>query len=815
MVRFRVAYTYIMKNLKTNKINNNAKSYLAKLLATENISVEHKKVKTAYFDVKSRLLVLPIWKEMNEDITDLLIAHEVGHALFTPQSGWEDSIIKRKIPKSFLNVIEDARIEKLIKRKYPGLSQSFIKGYRDLINNNFFGTKDKDLDNMLLIDRLNIHFKSSHVESPITFTDTYESDVVSRMEKLETFEDVINLAEELAKYCKEEQEEKEQEMQMNGFDDHDFDDFDDEDMDDQDGDDTSDPSDDEEEEQENGSKESDSEGEEEEKDSEEQKDPINREEPSHGTQSEQEIKGEKAKPVAPPEEVSAETDQSWENKKENLLDPKSKNNDYINIHSYKNVNDYITDYKIVLKDFDRIFRKPYNKDTLDTSAQNAISKMLLKYRQFNKDQSKKVSYMVKEYEMKKAAAAYSRTKQDKSGIIDPLKLHSYKYNDDIFKRMAITPDGKNHGMMMFIDWSGSMSDKLTATIHQLMNLTMFCQKVNIPFEVYAFSNNTSYKSNMSRWELRDDASKDYECFPKLKYQEGDISIDNHLVLFNFISSKMSAKEYDEAMTNMYYLGVLHERYIYRSRRGYMQNDYDDQWKYDLHDAPRGYDLSSTPLNDTIMAAMKMVPAFQKSYNIDKMNTVFLTDGSSDGNDRVISFDLSSCDDYDKPRAEKRGYTYNYMSYDLNHILVDRITKRQINVGGRRGDLTEELLTALKLRTGTKVLGFFISGTKRLDRYALDKYFPEYNFDTSKKVKTFNRRKVMQDFRKNKCLVVNHNTGYDELYLLAGDNLKVEDGQMATPSENAKKGEIKRLFSATLKSNKSSRVILNKFVSQVA
>ena len=34
-------------------------------------------------------------------------------------------------------------------------------------------------------------------------------------------------------------------------------------------------------------------------------------------------------------------------------------------------------------------------------------------------------------------------------------------------------------MMMFIDWSGSMADKLTATIHQLMNLTMFCQKVNI------------------------------------------------------------------------------------------------------------------------------------------------------------------------------------------------------------------------------------------------------------------------------------------------------------------------------------------------
>ena len=99
------------------------------------------------------------------DITDLLIAHEVNHALFTPQSGWEDSIVKRKIPKSFLNVLEDARIEKLIKRKYPNFITIIYQNYRDLINNNFFNTKDKDLDKMLLIDRINIHFKSSHVES--------------------------------------------------------------------------------------------------------------------------------------------------------------------------------------------------------------------------------------------------------------------------------------------------------------------------------------------------------------------------------------------------------------------------------------------------------------------------------------------------------------------------------------------------------------------------------------------------------------------------------------------------------------------------
>ena len=796
-------------------MNKNAKSYLAKLLATENISVEHKKVQTAYFDVKSRLLVLPIWKDMNEDITDLLIAHEVGHALFTPQSGWEDSIIKRKIPKSFLNVIEDARIEKLIKRKYPGLSQSFIRGYRDLINNNFFGTKDKDLDNMLLIDRLNIHFKSSHVESPIAFTDTYEKDVVSRMEKLETFEDVINLADELSKYCKEEQEQKEQEMQINGFDNHDFDDFEDDDFD-LDGDDVSDPSDEEEnEEEKTDSKQDDTEGEEETKDSEEQGASA-QDEPSAGIQSEQELKAEKAKPVAPPEEVSAETDQSWENKKEKLLDPKSKNNEYINIHNYKNVNDYIVDYKTVLSDFDRILRKPYNEKTLDTSAQNAISKMISKYRQFTKDQSKKVSYMVKEYEMKKAAAAYSRTKQDKSGIIDPLKLHSYKYNDDIFKRMAITPDGKNHGMMMFIDWSGSMHDKITPTIHQLMNLTMFCQKVNIPFEVYAFSND-GRSGSRRYWE---DENETPEGKKAPRYQDGDITVDERLSLLNFVSSRMNAKEYEKGMINLFLLAEKNDNRYYRyGRRVYNLDpeqfaDYQKQQDYisNLPYEPSGYSMCSTPLNDTIMAAMPMVTAFRKRYAIDKMNTIFLTDGASDGNDRKVYINPSEHEKQNNYLNQRDGFYVGSTDYRSNIVLRDTVTKKEYTNSGRR-EMTDHLLDALRNRTGTKVLGFYIASGKKIDRWTMDRFFPQYSYDQSEKV--FDRKKVTAEYRKNKCLVVKHNTAYDEFYLLAGGNLQVSDGQMATPSENAKKSEIKRLFTSTLKQNKDSRVVLNKFISQVA
>ena len=101
------------------------------------------------------------------------------------------------------------------------------------------------------------------------------------------------------------------------------------------------------------------------------------------------------------------------------------------------------------------------------------------YKKFMNENKKTVMYLVKEFEMKKSAQAYKRASQDKTGIIDPLKLPSYKYSDDIFKKLTIIPDGKNHGMMMLLDWSGSMSDVLFNTVKQLINLVEFCRKVNI------------------------------------------------------------------------------------------------------------------------------------------------------------------------------------------------------------------------------------------------------------------------------------------------------------------------------------------------
>jgi len=174
----------------------NKKSTLAKLLATENITLEHRKVPTAYFDLKERKVVLPMWKEMDSDLYDMLIGHEVSHALNTPYSGWHDNVIEYGPGiKSFLNVVEDARIERLIKEKFPGLVKNFYAGYRKLFNDDFFGVKGRDLSELPLIDRINLHFKIGSMLG-IDFTDE-EQVMVDRVANCQTWEDVVEVAHDL------------------------------------------------------------------------------------------------------------------------------------------------------------------------------------------------------------------------------------------------------------------------------------------------------------------------------------------------------------------------------------------------------------------------------------------------------------------------------------------------------------------------------------------------------------------------------------------------------------------------------------------
>ena len=179
------------------------KSLLGKLLASENLVIEHKKVQTAYFDLKSRTITLPTFKEMTGEVYDLLVSHEVSHGLHTPKQGWHDAIMDNKALKSYLNVIEDARIERKIKEKFPGLRRSFNIAYKKLHDDNFFGIQNRDVNKMLLIDRINMFYKlGAYVK--VTFT-ADELPFIDEINAAETWEDVLRITEKVYSYSKDEQ----------------------------------------------------------------------------------------------------------------------------------------------------------------------------------------------------------------------------------------------------------------------------------------------------------------------------------------------------------------------------------------------------------------------------------------------------------------------------------------------------------------------------------------------------------------------------------------------------------------------------------
>ena len=137
-----------------------------------------------------------MWDKASAIVYDLLVGHEVGHALFTDNIDW--TIDYPEVPKDFVNVIEDVRVERLMKKTYPGLSRTFYNGHNELNNDDFFSTKEENLDELTFIDRINLYYKIG-VFHNICFNDE-ENEFLTRASQTETFAEVLDLAREIVKF---------------------------------------------------------------------------------------------------------------------------------------------------------------------------------------------------------------------------------------------------------------------------------------------------------------------------------------------------------------------------------------------------------------------------------------------------------------------------------------------------------------------------------------------------------------------------------------------------------------------------------------
>ena len=758
-------------------------STLAKLLAEEDIHVVHRKQSTAAFDVKNRELSLPIWKDMSKDIQELMTCHEVGHALWTPIEMLERAQ-KENIEFSFVNVLEDVRIEKKVQNKYLGSVKVFNRGYQELIGNNFFGTKGQDVSLLNLIDRINLHYKH--------FADVSFSDVemvwVEKSNQTITPDDVLELAKELYDYIQsnpESQGEEPAESDLN-------DDIQammgpsdplgqEENSGDFDGDmDSSGDSSDEGDESSEGAsdgKSSDDGGSEETETptsgSEKSDETPNVNSKTKDTTAESMSEGGKANG----QRITAVTDSVSEKSSSELLDNTARDRTYAIIPKIQ-LENVIVDYKKIMTMYQKslVQQKNICGDLYFDNTKEALQTFL-------KDNKKTVAYMVKEFEMKKAADQYSRASTSKTGSLDMGRLHTYKYNDDLFKKVTTLPGATNHALVLFLDWSGSMSQNLQGTLNQLYNLILFCKRTQIPFEVFGFSDQYD----------RDQVFHNEKSVEMTKFKSGELVV-KECHLLQFFSSKMKSQE---ITTMMHYLNM----YASTWTRGLTGQRY--------RFAP-ALELGGTPLNQAAVCALEFIPMYKKQTGVQKINTVFLTDGSGCELNTVNHIGVNH-----------EGVEYNTVigtGWRNDMIMIDKVTNttvRSTDFDSTNQNLAMILALLKKRVPEMNVVNFFVAGngrSGRVDKHEIRNLLRVTGEDWSEL--TTKTKEAVKKINKENVLIFDNKQGFDQLYLLPGLNSMMANESLDV-EVGASKAQLKKAFGKMANGKLLSRPLLNNFVKMVA
>lgn len=694
-------------------------SSLPKLLAKENISIRHGNYQTPWFDIKNRVLGLPLWKDMGKDVYDLFVGHEVGHALETPYEGWHDSPEKLVgCPRSYINVVEDARIERKVKSRYPGLVGPFSRAYAKLFDDNFFGTDDIDMSSLRIIDKINLQAKvGAHVE--LEFNDE-EQAFMDRANTTEDFQEVLDLVKDIVAYDKSLEEDKDEEEDNN---------------DDQ----TEEPNDD--------SEENDSEGYDSgDEESEEETDaPGSSDEEDE--QAEEDLDEDQA-PTKGSEGSVSITDEAFRSNESSLLDI---DEDGRQILAVEDISKEVKK-DIVIPYAELKAQRQLRRDTMNLHVVAEVNSLEQQFPKYMKDVKRSVGIAVKEFEMRKAATQWAKATTAKTGVIDVNKLYSYKTNEDIFKQTTRLHDAKSHGMIMLIDYSGSMYESLPKVLEQLIHLVLFCKQVNIPFDVYAF---TTTNQKLNYYDLRN----------RGLLFDGDMDLDD-LAMPMLTSSKLKKADFIDSIKALY-LRAKGSYYVAREVAAPCE------------------DFGSTPLNQALVMAHSLIKEFKGKNAVEKMNLVVLSDGDAN---RIQAFRDGGLEDN---KVETRG-----MFKGINMRIDGKMVKAE-----NTNNVTQALLENINKRYNTSTIGFFMADDNRMFNHKIAQI---HGWDDS------HRNEANKEYRKNKCVVRKSALGYDEFYLIKGGNkLAVEDDEFGVTSDQTK-NQMANAFKKYSKSKKQNKVLMTTF-----
>ena len=830
------------------RVSVSAKERLAKLLASENLTIVHDaSMDTAAFNVRDRVLYLPVWNDMDADLYDLFCGHETGHALYTPDGDFFDEMTPGQ--RAYLNVVEDARIENGQKKKFPGLRRPMRDGYSGLLDRNFFGDLSPEtIETLPLIDRINLKAKlGTAIDVPFTDDERATFDRVMSLRCSDDparnavlFEEAKALALELWEDARDESQTDNHSDAGAGeagdaSDDESSDssaggsgDSGDESDDSDNSGDSGDESGDESSEtsgsgNENGESDdaSSSEGDEsgesndagaspdgDTSDSDSDGDAsgdtdsdADGDGDSEGSASAAPSSGEGGGDLAGMDPTSLTYESFRENEK-SLADVDASGT-RPTIHTIDVASDadldpserivYAREHAAAARDH-MIFGSGRYEIAPGTIADNKAA-IVASRKNLDTITRKGVGMLVREFEMKKAADASKRAMTSDTGVIDTNKLHTYKWNENIFAKNTIIPDGKSHGLVMFVDFSGSMQLNMPGTIEQIWSLMSFCDRVSIPFDIYSFTS-VGLPFAEYRPEELDAAAKRFEKRTSTENTARNTLGDyGDVTLFQLASSR-DTKLVRNASRDM--LAGLHAIYAaevgrWARGRGYTPTS--------LH-LPMWLQLGGTPLNETILASSRIVNEFRAETGSQIVNTIFLTDGA--------------------------GSTTCYPSAGLHDVVVirDPQTRREYILNRHRGGKGETavLNQILRDRTGTNIVNFFVMGGENRRAFAVTLKITDQDVldhiknsrvrvDTNETLR-FARDKFDAYRKQGGVTITNSALGYDHQYIIKSDS-NTEDTSMDDLDAGASKAKIKKAFLKSRQNAGAARKVLSDFTSLIA
>lgn len=796
-------------------------SMLAKLLAKENITVRFGNYQTAFFEPKNRVLGMPMWNSESKQVSDLLVGHEVGHALYTPQDGIE-KFTRRfpDIPFDICNVIEDVRIERMIQSTYPGLVHSFREGYRSFVAKDLFKIKGVDLSKLSVADRINLHAKIGHiVDVPLS---AEERVIYSAAYSAETFDDVLNICQELYNLVEKSQQsqgedetpqpdksgDKQEQQGQSGASkqkqrsersEKSKSDDTDADADSKSDDSSESASDKSESETQSKGNKSESKGDESESKSE--------------SQSESKTKTKTESDQSAPDEDDSDEDDSGADTNDSPKSDDSKSSD-------NKSSDAKSEYSPKMSDnFAATHQREFDKGTAEmqekvhttqvnvpTAAQmlkavTPIKKVLESRRsdfdydflmsnpslneafhKFKDSTKKHVQVLIKEFERRKAAYQYSRARRSTNGTLDVNRLHSYKYEDQIFRSVTTLAEAKNHGMAFFIDYSGSMGTTIGSVIEQTIQLVTFCKAVSIPFVVYGFT--SGFDS--------------YEKHKDTVYAPGYSMRFDGVNVFEILNSSLKKTEYDKCIKEMHAMSWYRRTHSARSSSYVLFKS-----EFEM--------FGGTPLIQTVLIASELVKRFRAVHNVQKMSTTFLTDGdpcTMNMHDNVIDKDYRK-----NTESYGNGYEMRFGGENIKWTY------------SRPKDAMASVIRAFRNITQSTVIGYFIADSLRsFKSHSIDAMRNTDRTVTSWSDAAEKFKNLSRDIRANDgVFAIKNGGGYDMLFAFDGrGNLTINDDDefdtkmdMDNLDNTAAQNKLAREFTKFSSSKKSSRIFVHQFAEMIS